>query len=135
MGINRSTAGLTGISLFGRFSAMIEKRRVARFDLKLKACLRAAGDEAESAATYELTTRDISTGGAFLYTSTPLTVGTPVDVHLILAPERQESQVLKKAWVQVSGSVLRTDEDGMAVCFDDDCKILPYSAGEGDFCT
>jgi hypothetical protein len=114
---------------------MIEKRRVRRFDLKLKACVRAAADAAEPAEAFELTTRDISTGGAFLYTSTPLTVGTAVDVHLILAPEREKSQGMKKAWVQVSGSVLRIDEDGMAVCFDDDSKILPYSGEERDDCT
>jgi len=112
---------------------MIEKRRVKRFDLKLKACVRAAADAEESAEAVELTTRDISTGGAFLYTSTPLTVGTAVDVNLILAPEREKPQGMKKAWIQVSGSVLRTDEHGMAVCFDDDSKILPYSVGEGDF--
>jgi c-di-GMP-binding flagellar brake protein YcgR len=114
---------------------MIEKRRVKRFDLKLKACVRAAAGAAEPAEAFELTTRDISTGGAFLYTSTPLTVGTAVDIHLILAPEKEKSQGMTKAWVQVSGSVLRIEEDGMAVCFDDDSKILPYPGGERDSCT
>ena len=105
---------------------MIEKRTVERFDLQLEAFVSLPGsvspNEAES-----LVTRDISMHGAFLITDRPLPVGSKVCVDMILTLQGRPKQDAQKAWIKASGKVLRTDNEGMAVGFDNQSRILPLS--------
>ena len=105
---------------------MIEKRKVERFDLQLEAFVSLPGSVSQNESK-SLVTRDISMCGAFLKTDTPLPVGSKVCVDMILTLGGQKKQNSQKAWIKASGKVLRSDNEGMAVSFDDQSRILPIS--------
>ena len=105
---------------------MIEKRKMERFDLQLEAFVSLPGSVSQNESE-SLVTRDISMCGAFLKTDSPLPVGSKICVDMILTLEGQKKQNSQKAWIKASGKVLRTDNEGMAVGFDDQSRILPLS--------
>ena len=95
-----------------------------RFDLELEAfvCIPGETDPAERA---NLVTRDVSMSGVYLVTDAPLPVGSKVNVDMVLTLGGREKQNSQQAWIKASGKVLRTDNQGMAVSFDDQSRILP----------
>jgi len=103
----------------------IEKRKMERFDLKLTAYLSVAG-KSEKQKSFELLTTNICAGGAFFKTNKPLTVGTDVKLAVILPLDKFKNVKDKISHIDASGSVIRTDQQGMAICFDKKYKILPY---------
>jgi hypothetical protein len=103
-----------------------EKRKVERFDLQLEAFISLPGETAH-ADLGDLVTRDISMNGVFLITDTPLPVGVKVNVDMILTLGGRKKQDSQQAWIKASGKVLRTDNLGMAVGFDDKSRILPLA--------
>ena len=105
---------------------MIEKRKVERFDLELEAFVSLPG-KTDQADMGNLVTRDVSMSGVFLVTDTPLPVGSKVNVDMILTLGGRKKQNSQKAWIKASGKVLRTDNQGMAVGFNDQSRILPLS--------
>ena len=105
---------------------MIEKRTVERFDLQLEAFVSLSDSVSQNEAE-SLVTRDISMCGAFLITETPLPIGSKVCVDMILTLEGRTKQGAQQAWIKASGKVLRTDNEGMAVGFDNQSRILPLS--------
>ncbi len=60
----------------------------------------------ESVATTGVT-RDLSTGGVFLYTDSRISEGSELEVVLILPPEITKSE---KQWVCCQASVVRVEE-------------------------
>ena len=105
---------------------VIEKRKVERFDLQLEAYVSLPG-ETSHADMGNLVTRDISMSGVFLVTDRPLPVGAKVNVDMILTLGGKKAQNSQQAWIKASGKVLRTDNQGMAVSFDDKSRIMPLS--------
>ena len=105
---------------------MIEKRKVERFDLQLEAFVSLPGESANTDMG-NLVTRDISMSGVFLITDRPLPVGAKVNVDMILTLGGKKKQDSQQAWIKASGKILRTDNQGMAVGFDDKSRILPLS--------
>jgi len=105
---------------------VIEKRSVERFDLQLEAFVSLPGSVSQNEPE-SLVTRDISMSGAFLITDRPLPVGSKVCVDMILTLAGQNRQGAQKAWIKASGKVLRNDNEGMAVGFDNQSRILPLS--------
>mgnify|MGYP001556187090 CR=1 FL=1 len=103
---------------------MIEKRKVERFDLELEAFVSLPG-ETDQSDMGNLLTRDVSMNGVFLVTDAPLPVGSKVNVDMILTLGGRKKQNAQQAWIKASGKVLRTDNQGMAVSFDDQSRILP----------
>ena len=105
--------------------ARIEKRKVDRFSLELQALL-SINDEKGKQRSIEIMTGDICSGGAFFRTNTPFSVGTNVKMDLILPSDKFKKLGGKRSRINVSGSVIRTNELGMAVCFDKKYRIAPY---------
>ena len=105
---------------------MIEKRKIERFDLQLEAFVSLPGETSQTDMG-SLVTRDISMNGVFLITDRPLPVGAKVNVDMILTLGGKKKQNSQKAWIKASGKILRTDNQGMAVGFDDKSRILPIS--------
>jgi hypothetical protein len=103
---------------------VIEKRKVERFDLELEAFVSIPGDT-DPAEMGSLVTRDVSMSGVYLVTNTPLPVGSKVNVDMVLTLGGRKKQNSQQAWIKASGKVLRTDNQGMAVSFDDQSRILP----------
>ena len=66
----------------------------------------------------ELAARNIGSGGAFLQTDRPFSIGTPVTVGILLPAGRIWRTGNSRTLVEVTGTVVRADEKGMAVCFE-----------------
>ena len=71
----------------------------------------------------EYTIRDISAGGTYLQYRKPLAVSTPLLEWFFLPVERQEELNNVKTQIRVSGLVVRIDQGGMGVSFDEEYEI------------
>jgi len=101
-----------------------EKRKLERFKLQLLSHISVRGPD-KDVKTLRLMTQDVSSGGAFFKTPNPLPVGTEVDLDLILKIDRLKEITGNLALVNLSGTIIRTHEEGMAICFDDNFQICP----------
>lgn len=104
----------------------LERRNVERFYLELPALLSMHNDKNGKPRAFEVMTRNICSGGAFFKTDTPLSVGTHVDMDLIVPLKKLKTEKNKRTRIHVSGSVIRVEKKGMAVCFDKKYFIEPY---------
>ncbi len=101
-----------------------ERRREERYPLATNALLQVyVEDHVEQ---HEMSTRDISSGGAFFFTSRLLPIGAEVRVTLHLWIEGlraigQQSNVR----LDVGGRVVRSEADGIAVGFGKDYTLSP----------
>ena len=103
-----------------------ERRKIERFDLKLPTKLYCTG-KGKAQESIELVTSNVCAGGAYLMTSSPLPKGVRVKIELDLQFGRLNEFRVRPSIVDVSGYVVRSDHQGMAICFDRKYKILPYS--------
>lgn len=109
--------------------AILEKRSMARFNLKLQSHIfLCKGDQNETRT--DLVTSDICAGGAFFPTENPLPIGTRVNIHVVLPLNYLKNgqikhMVAKNSLVRVSGAIIRTEKKGMAIRFDEEYEILP----------
>jgi len=101
-----------------------DRRKMERFDLELPAKLTWTGKDKEP-ESIQLLTSNICAGGAFLITDRPLPKGTDVKMGLILPLERLHEFGGRQSHINVSGFVIRTDQQGMAIRFKK-YKISPY---------
>ena len=107
----------------------MEKRKLERFSLELEAWICVA-DEKQKQKTIEGMTINICSGGAFFKMVNPLSVGTAVDIKMLLAFNNLNTIGSKGPYINVPGLVIRTEENGMAVIFDERCKISPLAPCE-----
>ena len=70
-------------------------------------------------------TINVSAGGALLRTSKPLPVGTELTIELELPLEVIQNMLTKRAKIMLNGSVVRLEDDGMAVSFDRKYSVSP----------
>lgn len=105
----------------------MERRTLERFPLHIQAKLTVKAN-GQPQNTFTLTTRDISSDGAFFQTLSPLPVGTDVTVELLLLAEMfQRVRPQNPAQISMAGKVLRTNGAGMAICFNDKYLIKPLA--------
>ncbi|NVM24419.1 MAG: PilZ domain-containing protein [Desulfobacterales bacterium] len=104
---------------------MKEKRRLERFDLELPATIELLTPDQEKRLLNLLTT-NICSGGAYFHTTEPLPKGTQVKIDLVLPLEklRKLKEEYKQAYIKVTGTVLRSESEGMAICFDEDYQLV-----------
>jgi PilZ domain len=103
-----------------------EKRKMDRFSLELPAWISAINDNG-SLQSFEVVTRDICAAGAFLQTDQPLSVGTDIEMNLVLPLDNLPKMQKRRSRIDVSGSVVRTELQGMAVSFDKRYQISPVA--------
>ncbi|MGD2126552.1 MAG: PilZ domain-containing protein [Desulfobacteraceae bacterium] len=103
-----------------------ERRKLERFSIELPAKIEVTGS-AQEQEILDLLTKDVSSGGAFFHTKKSLPVGTEVKIDLIL-PIKKLKRFLdnrKEVYINVSGTVLRSESDGMAIGFNEDYQFRP----------
>jgi hypothetical protein len=103
---------------------MNERRKMERFSLQLLARVSVRG-EGEGQHDIELLTKNISAGGAFIQTPGSLPIGTRLNIEVLLPIGEIKKVKGEMALIKVTGSVIRIDEKGMAISFDEDYQILP----------
>jgi len=105
---------------------MEERRKLERFALRLPANLETWPNTPEKPGiSLALHTSNVSSGGAFFLTSTPLPEGTSVKIGLALRSSHLDSARDMGSFVEVTGKVSRSEREGMAVVFDNRYRIIP----------
>ena len=110
-----------------------EKRGLERFNLEIPARIKTTLSRKEEEAI-DLLTSDICSGGAFFHTAKPLAEGTDVKIDLILPitglckklDEGRGEGGYQRAFIKISGKVLRAESEGMAIAFNEDYEISPW---------
>ena len=102
-----------------------ERRKMERFSLELPTCLLVT-NESKKPESIELVSSNVCAGGAFYKTEKPLPLGTELRIDFIIPLDKFKNLEGKRSRIEVLGSVIRTDQQGMAICFDEKYKILPY---------
>jgi PilZ domain len=98
-----------------------DKRRMQRFAIALPSQIETNG---ENASVLSLLSRDVCAGGGFYLVDNPLPVGTQVKVKMVMKIGAPELSGVTGSQISVSGTVIRTDADGMAVCFNKRYNIM-----------
>lgn len=101
---------------------MQERRHIRRFNLKLPCIIKAVRRQADMA--FEVMTRNISAGGAYINIAEPLPVGTHLTIEVMIRRKAGDASHSGCGCVKVGAEVLRTDALGMAVEFDDQYRIF-----------
>ena len=108
-----------------------KKRRLERFELKIPAKIEVMTSDKDK-ETLDLFTSDICAGGVFFHTDQPLPEGTDVKIDLVLPLEqiKKLSEKSSHAYINITGTVIRSASSGMAVCFNKNYKIQPWNRKE-----
>ena len=98
---------------------MKERRKLERFDLKISATIESMTSDQEK-RLLNLLTSNICSGGAFFHTTQPLPEGSQVKIDLVLPLDnlKKLKDDCKQAYIEVTGRVLRSESEGMAILFD-----------------
>lgn len=112
---------------------MDDRRKFERFDVSVPARLEMIGPEG-TGEKIVLETRNLSAGGILIKHKYPLPVGSLVRMEIFLpAPGLETPSTVREATViTVSGRIIRSNEEGMAVCFNDDYDIIPTKISGDD---
>lgn len=122
---------------------MADERRVQeRFFLNLQAKLTYWFLDPAPKEYIETVAANISNGGAFLRTDRDLPLASKVKVEFLLSSDDLEKLRIivsvdtlrrlaerQQVWVQATGVVIRRQEDGVAVIFDQNYRITPMQTG------
>ncbi len=109
------------------FDLIYERRKLERFNLEVPARIEVLAREEQGEAVFELNTKDVSAGGAYFRTKKALPEGTRVRIDIILPLDRlRRLKDACKGLIKVTGTVLRAEPTGMAVCFDEGYLITPF---------
>ena len=103
---------------------MEERRKLERFELNVPARVLVESGM-HKRAEYDLITRDVSSAGAFLFSTQPLPEGVNVKMEFLISLDTLQKFAGEKsrAKVRVRGQVIRSDSDGIAIRFDSKYKI------------
>ena len=105
-----------------------ERRGLQRFLLRASAVVQTVSEGVER--VFELSTHDISSGGAFFPMEVPLSTGEKVKITLFLSisPLERISAIPSKAKITTEGRVVRSTKQGMAIAFGRRYTMSPASA-------
>jgi hypothetical protein len=101
-----------------------ERRKIGRFSLELPTYLSIINGKINS-KSIKLVTSNICSEGAYFKTEEPLLVKTEVKLDIIFPLDKFNNVKGEVSHVEVTGFVIRTDQQGMAICFDKEYKIAP----------
>ena len=112
------------------------KRLQERFSMSLPVKVSTNSDSGPE-LQYESVTANISSGGAFIETSEPLPIACKVHLEFpvsfadlkklrfVLSLDLLRQFEGEPVWVHVTGVVIRHEDNGMAIIFDDDYQLSP----------
>jgi hypothetical protein len=104
---------------------MEDKRAYERFDLEVPANIEFARSDQDEMDLVSLKTINISAGGAFFRTDDLLPPGTRVKLDLTLSIEKLNELLDSHCRIKVEGEVIRSEDLGIAIKFDDNYEIMP----------
>lgn len=102
----------------------IEKRKWQRFALEVPAQVSELSQLGKENIVQFLTT-NVGVGGAFFQTNQSLPLNSSVMVDLMVPRHSLERVEIENVQIKVSGSVVRSHANGMAISFDEDYNLMP----------
>jgi PilZ domain len=105
-----------------------DRRTLQRFSIKASALVQTMSSGEEK--LYELSTRDISSGGAFFPMEVPLPTGEKLRVTIFLSFSAlgQTHELPDKSKIVTDGQVIRSEKQGIAVEFGKRYTMSPLMA-------
>lgn len=112
---------------------MEDRRKIERFGIHAPARVETALQSGDC-RTFSLMTRDLSSSGAFVSTQEPLGEGVKVklELQLTLRSLQRFAGAGERAKVLVRGTIVRSDENGMAIAFQGRHKFVLGRTGVHD---
>ena len=102
-----------------------ERREMERFDLGLFSRIQVQSGR-RTPGIMELVTQNVCAGGAYFNTSDPLASKIRVSLYMTLeVPVQQNRSSNHLARIEISGKVIRSEERGMAIQFNNGYKVVP----------
>lgn len=102
-----------------------DKRELERFSLEIPGFVQAANGQLGE--PIEVVTKDVCAGGALFHSKELMDVGTPVDVELVIPIQELKHLEGDKVLVRVAGAIVRAERNGIAVRFDQNYKMTPFT--------
>ena len=114
-----------------------DRRVQQRFSLDIQAKLSTDANSSGEKITEETMATNISSGGAFVTTNLQIPLASKVYLEFlvdyeqlkmlrfILSLESLKAFTGKKIWVKATGIVIRIEEDGIGIIFDQDYQLSP----------
>ena len=103
-----------------------EQRKFERFDLNIPAKIETViSGQAKDREILNLLTKDICAGGAFFHTAQSLPEGTEAEIDFVIDINKLKKLIESRAYIKIKGTVLRSESEGMAICFHKNYKITP----------
>lgn len=100
-------------------------RALQRFDIELPALVEIIDSDQTKICCYPMT-RDLSGEGGFFQTTNPLAKNTRIKIGLIFEIGKLEPENVKgHFFLEFTGQVIRVEETGMAVLFDQNYLHIP----------
>ena len=99
-------------------------RAFKRFDLTVPATIRQSGNE-NGKDHHLLLTKNISSKGAYFSTMEPASYSGHVQVELLLQVTDSDNH-RNYVYMTTTGEIVRCDEQGLAVQFDEDAMLKPF---------
>ena len=107
---------------------MVERRKFERYELKVPAKVETLARTA-GRRKLSLRTANVCAGGAYFCTPRALTEGTKVRLEIVLTFNgNKNARNMRNACVRILGTVMRSQQDGMAIRFSEDYDITPRAA-------
>jgi hypothetical protein len=107
---------------------MVERRKFERYELKVPAKVETLARTA-GRRKLSLRTANVCAGGAYFCTPYALTEGTKVRLEIVLTFNgKKNARDARNARVRILGTVMRSQENGMAIRFSEDYDITPHTA-------
>ena len=114
--MNSKNTSIKGDESYLKPNFYTSRRKMERFDLELTVYFSML-DKSKKKKSYEFMISNISAGGAFFNTDKPLATGSNVKLSIIFPLGKFKNVKHKASQLNLSGSVIRTDYKGMAICF------------------
>jgi len=102
----------------------LDNRKLERCDLSLPVKLFSCMEKGELLSS-KLRTKNICTGGAFIESDQSLPLGSKVSMLLSMHLHRFTTMPFKKMFIKVSGEIIRSGKDGMAIRFSEQYEYSP----------
>jgi len=107
---------------------MVDRRKFERYDLAVPVKIETLARTARK-RRISLRTANVCAGGAYFHADIALTEGTKVRLELLLSYDtRKTFRNPKSARIRILGTVVRCQQDGMAIRFSEDYIIAPIPA-------
>lgn len=97
------------------------KRKFERYDLQFPATIEVQGQD----NPLKLYTKNISASGAFFCTAYPVECDRKLNIEIVIENETLKKLTGHESCIKISGIVVRSEPEGMAVIFDGHEKIMP----------